>query len=189
MEYSDNDELTSKPRKPNTNLLLGHYDGIDGLKTGTLPSKGFHFAATAGREGTRFVVIVMGILDVDYIHSMNRRADEARLLLDWAFANYGTWYPSLSDFDRRIPVKHGTLDSVSVRPGSEPSPMTLPRRENQSVVMLIDTVSKITAPVSEGQKLGNIQWYYGGRLLSEVPLIAEADVERRWRFVDALGLR
>ncbi|MDF1569401.1 MAG: D-alanyl-D-alanine carboxypeptidase [Spirochaetaceae bacterium] len=189
MTYTEDDDLTREPKKPNTNLLLGEYEGLDGLKTGTLPSSGFHFAATAERSATRFIAIVMGVLDVDYISSVNRRADEARLLLEWAFTNYRTWHPSLTEVEKSVPVKHGAVESVSIRPRTEPMPITLPRRENRPVVLMTEIHSEIIAPVSEGQKLGTLRWYDDSRLLSEIPLIAETDVEWHWRMTHALGLR
>ena len=183
MTYNEDDELAREPKKPNTNLLLGKYEGIDGLKTGTIPSSGFHFAATAERSDTRFIAIVMGVMDEDYVSSVNRRADEARLLLDWAFTNYRTWYPSLQDLEKSVPVKHGVLDTVSIRPEHQPEPITLP------AVMMTDIPSEIAAPVHKGEKLGTLRWYNGSRLLSEITLIAETDVERRWRIAHALGFR
>jgi hypothetical protein len=68
-------------------------------------------------------------------------------------------------------------------------PITLPRRENRPVVLMTEIPSEIVAPVSKGQKMGILRWYDGSRLLSEIPLIAETDVERRWSIADALGLR
>jgi D-alanyl-D-alanine carboxypeptidase len=42
------------------NHLLGHFDGLDGLKTGYTSGAGFCLTATAQRDGRRVVVVVMG---------------------------------------------------------------------------------------------------------------------------------
>ena len=47
-------------RLGSTNLLIGRIDGVDGLKTGYIESSGFNFAATAAREGTRVIAVVLG---------------------------------------------------------------------------------------------------------------------------------
>jgi len=113
MVYQDEDRLANEPQKRNTNLLLGRIDGVDGLKTGTIPSAGFHFIATAERKGTRFVVLVMGIRAGSYVEALNRRAGEAEELLEWAFSNYYSWRPA--EVERIvIPVRHGSVQSVSL---------------------------------------------------------------------------
>jgi D-alanyl-D-alanine carboxypeptidase len=44
----------------NHNRLLGRVPGVDGLKTGFTTASGYNLAATAGRDGRRLVVVVMG---------------------------------------------------------------------------------------------------------------------------------
>lgn len=43
-----------------TNKLLGHYQGVDGLKTGYVRKAGFNIAATAARQDRRLIAVVMG---------------------------------------------------------------------------------------------------------------------------------
>lgn len=42
------------------NHLLGHVDGVDGLKTGWWPAAGFSTAITAKRTGRRVIVVILG---------------------------------------------------------------------------------------------------------------------------------
>lgn len=44
----------------NTNHLVGHMDGADGLKTGYFRRAGFNLTATATRDGLRLIAVVMG---------------------------------------------------------------------------------------------------------------------------------
>ncbi len=44
----------------NTNTLLGKYRGVDGLKTGTTDKAKYCLTATAKKQGTRVVAVVMG---------------------------------------------------------------------------------------------------------------------------------
>ena len=46
-----------------TNLILGTYKGIDGLKTGTTDAAGQCFTGTAERDGVRLVSVVLGASD------------------------------------------------------------------------------------------------------------------------------
>jgi D-alanyl-D-alanine carboxypeptidase len=43
-----------------TNKLLGKGLGVDGMKTGFIRDSGFHLVASAGRDGRRIIVVVMG---------------------------------------------------------------------------------------------------------------------------------
>jgi D-alanyl-D-alanine carboxypeptidase len=64
----------------NKNRLLGHYPGIDGLKTGWVCQSGWHIAATAKQGDTRLLAILMGA------NNSNYRNKETAKLLDKGFA-------------------------------------------------------------------------------------------------------
>lgn len=61
------------------NLLLGRYAGADGMKTGFICASGFNLVASATRNGTTLVAVLMGETSAD-----NRTANAATLL-DLAF--------------------------------------------------------------------------------------------------------
>jgi D-alanyl-D-alanine carboxypeptidase len=71
----------------NSNPLLGVYDGVDGGKTGLTDGCGRCLAVTAVRGGHRVVAVVLDSRDI---------ARDARVLLDFAFANY-EWQPLGAD--------------------------------------------------------------------------------------------
>ncbi len=64
----------------NTNLLLGAYPGVVGLKTGDTPWANRVLLSVAERSGRRIVGVVMGTED---------HFADTRELLDWGFATYG----------------------------------------------------------------------------------------------------
>jgi D-alanyl-D-alanine carboxypeptidase (penicillin-binding protein 5/6) len=63
----------------NRNSLLRHYPNADGLKTGWVVKAGYHIVATAKRENTRLLAVVMGA------KSPGIRARETEKLLDEGF--------------------------------------------------------------------------------------------------------
>ncbi|MDD3153248.1 MAG: D-alanyl-D-alanine carboxypeptidase [Victivallaceae bacterium] len=69
-----------KTELTNTNrLILPHYPGVDGMKTGFTRNAGFCLAATCIRENRRLVAVVMGF-------SQRRERDYCvRRLLDWGY--------------------------------------------------------------------------------------------------------
>lgn len=65
---------------PTYNLLLGRYSGADGMKTGFVCASGFNIAASASRNGSTLVAIVLGET------SQKSRAEKSANLLDAGFA-------------------------------------------------------------------------------------------------------
>lgn len=182
MPYMNADKLTYRPKKRNTNLLLGRVDGVDGLKTGTIPSAGFHFLATAERDNTRFLVLVMGIQAENYADGLNRRSKDAEALLVWAFANYYTWEPVEIE-EISVPVRHGERESAELTMSLSAAPLTV-RKDGNPIIRVIDLPEKLTAPVPMGEELGSVRWFQDGTLLMERSLVAEEEIGRRWRIRD-----
>lgn len=65
----------------NINTFLSYYPGADGLKTGYTRSAGSTLAASASRNGHRLYAVIL---------NSPSRNEDARLLLNWAYANF-TW--------------------------------------------------------------------------------------------------
>ncbi len=67
-----------------TNKLIRYYEGATGLKTGSTSLALFNLSATATRNNTTFISVIMKAPSSDI------RLQETRQLLDYAFANYET---------------------------------------------------------------------------------------------------
>jgi len=85
MDFPEVLEKTSMPTVtfrgrtiPSTNLLLGIYEGIDGLKTGTHSGTRANFTGTAQRGDIRIISVTMG-------SSGSGRFNDTRILLDYGF--------------------------------------------------------------------------------------------------------
>ncbi len=86
----------------NTNHLIGHFEGADGIKTGFTLKAGFNLTATAQRGNMRLIAIVLGA------PSNAQRFIQAAKLLDWGFDN----------FEKVQVVKQGDLLPTQVRVGA-----------------------------------------------------------------------
>jgi len=86
----------------NTNHLIGHFEGADGIKTGFTLKAGFNLTATARRGNMRLVAVVLGA------PSNGQRFVQAAKLLDWGFDN----------FERVEVVRQGQLLPMQVRVGA-----------------------------------------------------------------------
>lgn len=81
---------------PTYNLLLGRYSGADGMKTGFVCASGFNIVASATRNGSTLVGVVMGET------SQKSRAEKSAIILDAGFAALaaGTALPNLTSLPR-----------------------------------------------------------------------------------------
>src|SRR3984957_7140049 len=83
----------------NTNHLIGHYEGCDGLKTGFTMEAGFNLTGTAQRGDMRLISVILGA------PSNQQRFVQTQKLFDWGFEN----------FAKVELLKHGEALPVSVQ--------------------------------------------------------------------------
>ncbi len=98
-----------KRRLASHNALLRSFEGADGLKTGFICDSGFNVVASATRDGTRLMAVVLGE------PSSNDRTVRAASLLEHGFQHYG-WktFFNPSDIDN-LPMDKDAKSVVSIR--------------------------------------------------------------------------
>ena len=154
----------------NTNKLVRFYQGATGLKTGFTSGAGYCLSATAQRDGMELIAVVMG---ADTSASRNAACKQ---LLDYGFANYAVIRPELKEAEP-VSVKLGKADSVSAILG-ETEDLLIDKAQRSAVTMALSLEESVTAPVSQGQRLGTLTVKAGEQILKEVPLVAAEGVER-----------
>ena len=134
----------------NTNKLLKSYSGATGIKTGSEKISGFCLAASAKRENTEFIAIVLGA------ETSKLRFSEAANLLNYAFANY-TIVDSAS-FDISIPpVKVFKSKIGCVTPILENKRSFLLKKGDKSKVSYeICLGHQVIAPLKAQGKIGEV---------------------------------
>ncbi|MCR4616336.1 MAG: D-alanyl-D-alanine carboxypeptidase [Clostridiales bacterium] len=156
----------------NTNKLVRFYEGATGLKTGTTNKAGCCLSATAQRNGTHLIAVVMGC------GNSNDRFNGAKALLNWGFANYSTLTPNI---DQKSLAPVNVLKGVTrqiLPQAPEPSPVLVPKGSEKNIEQKISLCVDVEAPVEKGQRLGGVQLYLGEKLLAEYPLTSPVAVER-----------
>ncbi len=155
----------------NFNKLVYLYDGCDGLKTGYTAKSGYCIVATAQREGSRFIVVLMGASTPD------QRMNETWKLLDWAFANFrSVKLASRGEIVCSARVLRGTKDEVPlITPGDVG--VTILQREKGEVSRKI-RVSALTAPVEKGAFAGEMDIFVDGKHTLTVKLLAGDSVPK-----------
>ena len=158
----------------NTNKLLRSLPGCTGLKTGWTTAAGYCVAASAEREGTEYVAVIMGA------ESSESRNADAAALIEYGFANY-TLCPALDSALPPVPVEGGEASSVQPRLSGEDG-ILLPKGSAQSLERHVSLPESVSAPVEEGQRLGTLTLSARGEILREIPLTAGASVPRLTSF-------
>ena len=154
----------------NTNKLIRFYDGATGLKTGFTSAAGYCLSASAQRDGMELIAVVMGCA------TSAERFAACKSMLDYGFANFALVNPELTETPT-VPVKLGTDGFVTAVP-AEQEALLIDKAQRNLVTTQIDLLPEVTAPVSKGQRLGTLSIKAGDQVLAQVPLVADAAVER-----------
>ncbi len=154
----------------NTNKLVRFYEGTTGLKTGTTNKAGCCVSASAMRNGTHLIAVVMGSENSD------DRFNGAKAMLNWGFANYTTITPVIdATLIPDVVVIKGTEEKITpVIP--EASPLLIEKGKENEIKQTIDLAINVEAPVEHGQVLGTVTFTAGDEVLGEYKLTAKEDV-------------
>ncbi len=154
----------------NTNKLIRFYSGATGLKTGFTSGAGYCLSASAEREGMELIAVVMGC------ETSNIRTAACKSMLDYGFANFALIRPAL-EAAAEVPVVLGAAESVAAQLGDSQG-MLIDKAQKSGVTTDVTLEESVTAPVSQGQRLGTLTVRAGEQILAEIPLVAAETVAR-----------
>ena len=154
----------------NTNKLVRFYPDCTGLKTGFTSTAMFCLAASAKRDGTEYIAVIL------HGDTSQKRFDAARTLLDYAFANYALIEPSAEALPE-VAVKLGQAPRVKAVCGQN-GKIVVEKAVKNALEARAELPESVDAPVEAGARLGTLFLTAGDRTVAEVPLLAESAVER-----------
>ena len=150
------------------NDLLGVFPGLIGVKTGHTDNAGWCEVAAARRPGYTIYAVVLG--------SRTRvlRNEALQTLLDWGVTRY-----------RRVTlVRAQAYGSAAVGYGRRAVELVATRplaalvHSDQPLVRKVVAASSVALPVQQGQRLGRVEIWQGGKLLGTRWLVAAHSVSR-----------
>ncbi len=164
-----------------TNKLIRYYEGANGLKTGYTSNALYNLSASATRNGTTFISVVMKAPTSDI------RLEETKQLLNYAFANYET---------KNICDANTVIDTIIINKNVNNEVNVVIKNTLNSLVEKgnkIETEQVITynenlvAPIKKDEPIGKIELIEKGtgKTLGTSDLILENDVEKSG-FIDYL---
>ncbi|MCL6517926.1 D-alanyl-D-alanine carboxypeptidase family protein [Alicyclobacillus sp.] len=186
-------EFTSKPnvtiksevRKqtntwPNTDEMIGHYPGVDGLKTGFTDDAGYCFVGTAQRNGVRLISVVMG----DTKNDIHQRFVDTQKLFDYGFQQFTETKAAAEGHPLAytVSVPNGKSTKLAVTAGDDLI-VDLPAGVQGQVKFVSQPV---VAPVHQGQKVGTLEYVVDGNVIAETDAVAAADDPKANWFVRLL---
>ena len=167
----------------NTNKLIFHYPGATGLKTGFTSKAMYCLAATAERDGTEYIAVVL------HAPTSADRFESAKALLNLGFGSYALISPAPPEALPSVGVFLGVYDCV--QPVLPPDAAVLVEKTAAGKLRYeVSLPDVVDAPVAAGQTLGTLSVYSGEGLLQTLPLLSEREVPRQniWqRFLTLLG--
>lgn len=161
-----------KSELTNTNKLIRSYKGATGLKTGSTGLALYNLSASATRDDLSLIAVIMKA------PSTKVRFSEAQKLLDYGFNTF-----SFKQFGKKDEV----VKAVNVNKGIRPSVdavlldnagTLIQKGKDKNIEQNLTLDENVSAPITAGQKLGEVSFSLDGQILSTVDIVAKNDVEK-----------
>ncbi|MBQ8975531.1 MAG: D-alanyl-D-alanine carboxypeptidase [Oscillospiraceae bacterium] len=155
----------------NTNKLIYYYDGATGLKTGFTDRAMYCLSATAQRDGVEYIAVIM------HAQTSQERFEDAKALLNYAFANYALINNEPDNVLSPVPVRLGRQKAVQPVL-TQMENILIGKNDAQSVEKTVQLEEQLTAPIEKGQTIGKLTVRAGENVVGEYELVASDDVPR-----------
>ncbi len=133
----------------NTNHLIGHFEGCDGLKTGFTFQAGFNVTTTAKRDNMRLIAVILGA------PSNAQRFAQAAKLMEWGFDRFTS--VSLLKSGQPLPVHVQVHEGPLIQPvASSELKLVVPKADASAVKLVYDVAPAIDGPITTGEPLGRV---------------------------------
>jgi serine-type D-Ala-D-Ala carboxypeptidase (penicillin-binding protein 5/6) len=157
----------------NTNKLVYHFPGVDGLKTGFHAQAGFNVTATAQRDGVRMIAVVMGA------PSSTVRFDEAKRLLAMGFTSYRKVVVVRRDapVGPEIQVSGSTMRKVRAVVQEDVAVVVKKGIEKQ-LVTDVQVPKNLSAPAHRGQVIGEVLIKHQDQILTKTAAVVPEEIPK-----------
>jgi len=148
----------------NTNHLVGHFEGCDGLKAGFTFQAGFNVTTTAKRGNMRLIAVILGA------PSNQQRFAQAGKLMEWGFEQFTS--VSILKSGQPLPVQVQVHSGPMIQPvAAADLKVVVPKADVSTVQVVYDVPPVIDGPVTSGEPLGRVVVHNNGKVMTEVMAI------------------
>lgn len=167
--YSEKEFEYNGIKQPNRNSLLWRDSSVDGMKTGYTDDAGYCLVSSAKRDGMRVISVVLGT------SSAKSRIDGSQALLNYGFRFFEThllFRAGESVAQARIWKAENEFTPLGLESDLY---ITVPRGSYEELESILNVPAILTAPVSQGQAVAELQVSLNGSSLISEPLRALDD--------------
>lgn len=156
----------------NTNKLVRNYNGCTGLKTGSTSIALYNLSASATRNNLSLIAVVLKA------STPAIRFSNAQKLLDYGFSNYTvTSFGKKGDVIKSVEIKKGTTSFIDAILEND-AEVLMSNGSSKDITQEIKLDDTFTAPILEGQKLGEVEFSINGNVVSTVNLVANKSSDK-----------
>lgn len=156
----------------NTNKLVRHYEYATGLKTGSTSEAKFCISATAEKDGTELIAVIMAADDSKV------RNKDAVTLLTYGFGKCNKFEEKDAPLVEPAVVKQGEEKQVNVRQESPFAYIDTTGADLNAIERKVMIWEELEAPIEEGQKVGEAQYFLNGEQIGSVDIVAAEGVKK-----------
>lgn len=180
----------------NHNSFLNMMDEAISGKTGFTSDAGYCYVGAVKRDGRTFVV---SLLACGWPNNKTYKWKDMKKLASYGIDNYDyrkiDELPLLGDIlvEEGIPESGNLFDQakVSVCVEKQEEPITVLMKESEEIEVQVQQEDSISAPVSSGEKVGQITYLLNGDVIARYPIVIENDVRKKdfaWTFSEILEM-
>ena len=156
----------------NTNRLIKNYTGATGLKTGSTSLALYNLSASATRDDLSLIAVIMKA------PSTKVRFSEAQKLLDYGFNNFSYQsFGKAGDLIQTVSIDKGVQATIPVVLENDAG-ILLAKGSEKNIEQTVTIDENISAPISAGQKVGEVSFSLDGEVLTTVNLVSQVSVNK-----------
>ena len=155
----------------NTNKMIRQYEYATGLKTGSTSQAKFCISATARKDDTDLIAVIMAADD------SKARMRDAITLLNYGFGKCQKYQEDKVNKIPNVPVKHGVEKEVGAAQMETFSYVDVTGADLSTIKRNVKLKENVTAPVRQGDKIGEVIYSLNGKEIGKVDILATEDVE------------
>lgn len=163
---------TSEFGLTNTNKLIRQYEYATGLKTGSTSKAKFCLSATAKKDDTELVAVVMAAED------SKARVRDAVALCNYGFGKCNKYQEDTVKPIKPVKIAGGVKDKLNVEQEEPFTYIDTTGADLKGMKRTTTMKKKLRAPVKKGDKVGEVKYYLDEKEVGSRDVIAAESVKR-----------
>ncbi len=162
---------TSEFGLSNTNKLIRQYEYATGLKTGSTSKAKFCVSATAKKDDTELIAVIMAADD------SKARVRDAIALCNYGFGKCNKYQEKGTKSVKPVKLARGVKETVKATQEEPFTYIDTTGADLKGMERKVKVSKKLQAPIKKGDKVGVVKYYLNGQEVGSRELIASENVD------------